>query len=169
MTWTRRARVFWPLLATVLLTDCATKQLADAYLQPEHVPHEVLGDVVRFTLAYNPYAAMGLNVGSYSRIAISAVVCVALFVLFRLYRDTPAGARLRAAALGLIVGGALGNLGSRLSSDRGVTDFIDIGLGDWRFFTFNVADISVFCGALLLLLASGSAPRDTTADGSRIK
>jgi signal peptidase II len=153
MTWSKRARVFWPLLVTVLLADCTTKELADAYLQPEHVPREVIGTVVRFTLAHNPYAAMSLNLGSYSRVAIPALIVAALFVLLRLYRETPPAGRLRAAALGLIVGGALGNLGSRLASSEGVTDFIDIGLGNWRFFTFNVADIGVFCGALLLIAA----------------
>jgi signal peptidase II len=168
MTWTKRARVFWPLLMTVLLTDCTTKVLADAYLQPDHVPRAIIGDVVRFTLAHNPYAAMGLNLGSYSRIAIPLAVVVALIMLFRLSRETPPAGRLRAAALGLIVGGALGNLGSRLFSDRGVTDFIDIGVGAWRFYTFNVADAGVFCGALLLLRAfdsSRTAGHGTAPDG----
>ena len=165
MTWSKRARVFWPLLVAVLLTDCTTKELADAYLQPEHVPREVVGNVVRFTLAHNPYAAMSLNFGSYSRVAIPILVVVALVFLFRLYRETPPAGRLRAAALGLVVGGALGNLGSRLFSSEGVTDFIDIGFGDWRFFTFNVADIGVFCGALLLLSAFDTRRHPAPARG----
>jgi signal peptidase II len=111
---------------------------------------------------------MGLNLGSYSRIAIPLAVLVALVMLVRLYRETPPGGHLRAAALGLIVGGALGNLGSRLFSARGVTDFIDIGVGEWRFYTFNIADVGVFCGALLLLRAfdsSRTAPPGTAIDG----
>ena len=55
------------------------------------------------------------------------------------------------AALGLIIGGALGNLTDRLRSPRGVVDFIDMGLGDYRFWTFNVADVGVTAGAALLL------------------
>jgi signal peptidase II len=158
MTWSKRARIFWPLVVTVLLTDCTTKELAEAYLQPEHVPHAVVGDVVRLTLAHNPYAAMGLGLGPYSRVAISLFVVGAIVLLARLYRQTPPGSRLQAAALGLIMGGALGNLTTRIVSRAGVTDFIDIGVGDWRFYTFNVADIGVFCGALLLLRAMGTAP-----------
>ena len=42
------------------------------------------------------------------------------------------------------------NLLDRLRSPRGVVDFIDIGIGDMRFYTFNVADMAVFCGAALL-------------------
>ena len=55
------------------------------------------------------------------------------------------------AALGLITGGAVGNLADRLRSPRGVVDFIDMGLGDYRFWTFNVADVGVTVGAALLL------------------
>jgi signal peptidase II len=153
MTWSRRARAFWPILAVVLLTDCTTKELADTYLLPEHVPHDVIGSVVRLTLAHNPYAGMGLGACPYSRVVISIIVALALMMLVRLYRATPPTGRLRAAALGLVIGGALGNLGSRLTSHAGVTDFIDIGVAGWRFFTFNVADVGVFCGVLLLLRA----------------
>jgi signal peptidase II len=50
----------------------------------------------------------------------------------------------------LIVAGASGNLLDRLRRPRGVVDFIDIGIGDVRFWTFNLADVAVFCGAVLL-------------------
>jgi signal peptidase II len=155
----QRARVFWPLLAIALLTDCTTKELADLYLQPEHVPHDVIGSVVRLTLAHNPYAGMSLSLGPYSRVVISIAVVLCIVLLARLYQATPPAGRLRAAALGLIIAGALGNLGSRLASRDGVTDFIDLGLGSWRFFTFNVADVSVFFGSLMLLRAMDSPER----------
>jgi lipoprotein signal peptidase len=66
MTWTRKARYFWPVTLVVLLTDCATKRVAEETLAPAHLPHAVLGDLVRFTLAYNPGGAMSLSFGSYS-------------------------------------------------------------------------------------------------------
>ena len=153
MTFSPRARVFWPLLAVALTTDCTTKELADHYLQPENVPHDVVGSVVRLTLAHNPYAGMGLSFGAYSRVAISCVVILCIVFLGRMYRATPPAGRLRAAALALVMAGAVGNLISRLVSGAGVTDFLDVGFGRWRFYTFNVADISVFCGAVLLLRA----------------
>ena len=60
--------------------------------------------------------------------------------------------------LALIAGGALGNLLDRLRSVRGVVDFIDVGIGDSRFWTFNVADSGVTCGAILLMLVLWSRP-----------
>jgi signal peptidase II len=63
---------------------------------------------------------------------------------------------LLSVALGLLLGGALGNMLDRLS--RGyVVDFVDIGLGDLRFYTFNVADSAITC-SILLLLASALLP-----------
>ena len=68
--------------------------------------------------------------------------------------------------MGLIVGGALGNLVNRLWSARGVVDFLDLGLGGRRFWTFNVADIGVTLGAVLLvwvLHREGNREEDGTA------
>jgi signal peptidase II len=53
-------------------------------------------------------------------------------------------------ALSLVSAGAVGNLIDRLRSARGVVDFIDIGTATWRWPTFNVADIAVTTGAVLL-------------------
>ena len=57
---------------------------------------------------------------------------------------------MRVLALGLAWGGAAGNLIDRFHSPQGVVDFIDIGVGDVRFWTFNVADSAVTVGALML-------------------
>ena len=152
MAWRPKTRVFWPILLTLLIADCASKELAETYLAPEHTPHELIGSVVRLTLAHNLGGAMGLSLGSYSRIGLALLALLALF-LGRLYVRTPATARLRAAALALVVGGAIGNLGNRLLSPRGVTDFIDVGVHSWRFWTFNVADAGITLGAALLILA----------------
>ena len=151
MTWSPRARVFWPILVTLLIADCTTKQLAETYLVPEHTPHDVAGSVVRLTLAHNSGAAMSMSLGQYSRIGFSLAALVVIIILIRLYLATPMADRTRAAALALLVGGATGNLLNRLTSARGVVDFIDIGVPVWRFWTFNLADTGVTIGALLLL------------------
>ena len=151
--WSPRTRVFWPILLTLLIADCTTKTLAETYLTPERTPHDVIGSTVRFTLTHNAGAAMSLSLGRWSRVGFSLAAVVALVVLAQLYRATPAGARRRAAALALLVGGALGNLVNRLLSPRGVTDFIDIGVQSWRFWTFNVADAGITIGAALLIVA----------------
>lgn len=115
-----------------------------------HVPRDVLGSVARLTLAFNRGAAFGIHVGTWSRILLSLVALVVIGLLFRLYRETPPGASRRTLALGLVCGGAVGNLIDRIASSRGVVDFIDIGVGTTRFWTFNVADSAVTIGAILL-------------------
>ena len=74
-------------------------------------------------------------------------------MLSKLYRMTAPGDRLRVVALGLVCGGAVGNLIDRVRSPIGVVDFLDIGFRDWRWPTFNVADMAVSIGAFLLAWA----------------
>lgn len=145
-----KAVLFWPLLLAVLALDVTTKSLAVAHLVPEYVPHEVLGDWVQLTLAYNPGASFGIGAGPYSRVIFIVLAAFALVILSQLYRATAPDDRARAAALGLVSAGALGNMIDRLRSSRGVVDFIDLGIADVRFYTFNVADVAITVGALLL-------------------
>jgi len=145
-----KAAVFWPLVSLLVLADCTTKQVAADRLEPEHVPHEVLGDVVRFTLAYNPGASFSVSLGEHTRWILSTLAFGVLGVLMMQYRRVAQHDRVLALALAFIVAGACGNLLDRLRRPRGVVDFIDIGIGDVRFWTFNLADVAVFCGAVLL-------------------
>lgn len=144
------ALVFWPVLAFVAVMDVVTKAIAVRTLVPQRVPHEVLGDFLRFTLVYNPGAAFGLHVGPLSRWIFTALTLVALVILGRLYVSTQRGDMPRVLALALVCAGAIGNLLDRLRSDLGVVDFLDVGLGDSRWPTFNVADMAVSIGAMLL-------------------
>jgi signal peptidase II len=149
----------------VLVTDWITKRLAVASLSPAHVPHEIIGEYVRFTLAYNRNAAMGLSLGQYSRIGFTVTAIIMLVVIGAIYRKVEPHVRGEAAALGLIAGGAMGNLADRLTSALGVVDFIDVGIGDLRFWTFNVADAAVTTGAVLLILLttrSGKQPKTSS-------
>ena len=146
----RKARAFWPVLLVLLVSDCTSKRAAEIMLAPAGVPHEVVGDVVRFQLAYNVGAAMGLTIGRHSRIVFSVMALLAVGVLARLYRQAARDDWRLALAVALIIGGALGNLLDRLRSPLGVVDFIDVGMGGLRFWTFNVADVGVTLGAGLL-------------------
>lgn len=153
----KKARLFWPLLLGLLLADCGSKRIAEDTL-PLHSPQEVVGDVVRFTLAYNPGAAFGIDVGASSRVVFTILTLVALVALLSMYRTTPAHQRVQVAALGLITGGALGNLYDRLRGAAGVVDFIDVGVGGTRFWTFNIADAGITIGALLLAISLWTEP-----------
>ena len=151
----------------MLAADCATKLAAVEELSPAYVPHEVAGDVVRLTLAYNPGAAMSLSVGEHDRATFTFLAVVALGVLTALYRRTPGPARTQAVALALITGGALGNLVDRLRSPQGVVDFIDIGVGSLRFWTFNLADVGVTAGALLLAVSIWRSTQDEEEESAK--
>jgi signal peptidase II len=154
ISWTPKARRFWPLFLLLLLADCATKRAAETHLVPAHVPHELFGELVRLTLAYNPGAAMSISLGAHSRLGFSMLALGALAILGYMYRRTAAADGLAAAGLALL---------DRLRSPRGVVDFIDVGIGDLRFWTFNVADVGITCGAVLLVLA---LQRSADGDGA---
>ena len=155
---------FWPILIAIVAVDIATKAIAVRALDVVRVPHDLIGQVVRFTLVYNPGAAFGLHVGEYSRWVFTVLTIGALLILGRLYITAPEGDRSRIAALALVCGGAIGNLIDRLRpGSRGVVDFIDIGFGDARWPTFNVADIAVSLGAFLLAVVLWAEERPEPA------
>jgi signal peptidase II len=148
-----KGTLFWTLIATIVVIDVVTKFIARSTLVPYRMPREVIGEWVRFTLVFNQGAAFGLHLGPWSRQIFLLLTVVALFILGRLYKDTRPGDRLRIIALGLVCGGAIGNLIDRIKSPLGVVDFLDMGFGNWRWPTFNVADIAVTTGAILLAWA----------------
>ena len=148
----RRTGTFLNIALPLVIADWITKRLAVSGLQPPHTPHEVFGDVVRLTLTFNRDAAMGLSLGPWSRWGFAAVAMVAAIVLLVVLRRSAGKSRWYPIALGLVCGGAIGNLIDRVRWPHGVVDFIDIGVGAYRFWTFNVADTGVTVGAALLAL-----------------
>src|SRR4029078_5727516 len=126
-----------------------TKSLASR-LDRDAVPRELYGDWLRLTLVHNKGAAFGLYVGEHSRWIFMVLTIIALVILARLYAATRSGDIIRSVSLALVCGGAVGNLIDRNTSEKGVIDVIDIGLGDSRWPTFNVADMAVSLGAFLL-------------------
>lgn len=143
-------RLFGAIAASIFAADQVTKLVAVDVLSPAYLPRRVVGDALRFTLVYNPGAAFGLHLGPQSRWIFMALTVGALVLLGRLYAETQRGDLRRVVAIALVCGGALGNLVDRVRSARGVVDFIDVGAGLVRWPTFNVADMAVSCGALLL-------------------
>jgi signal peptidase II len=140
--------LFWGTALGVVLLDFATKQLAVRALSNGSFP--VAGDWLVLRLVYNPGAAFGIHVGSYSRWVFMVLALVALVVLGAMARQTRPDQWFRLTALGLVCGGAVGNLVDRVKSGRGVVDFIDVWIGSFHWPTFNVADMAVSVGALAL-------------------
>lgn len=146
----RNLRIVVPVAVVVVVTDQVTKTWALRALQDE--PIEVLW-TLQFNLTYNTGAAFSRfpGLGPYIGV-LAAVVAVALF-----WTGRTVATRTGAVAVGMILGGAVGNLVDRAfrAGDGGVmggavVDFIDL---QW-YPIFNVADIGVVCGALLLLVAT---------------
>lgn len=156
----------WPAVAagSAIVLDVVTKRWAVDALAPMHVPHEVFGPWVRFTLAFNRGAAFGMHLGEWSRVAFGVIAMVILGVLVSLYRETPPQEPWRRLALALVAGGAVGNLIDRIRWSQGVVDFIDIGTMTWRFWTFNVADSAVTVGTILLLWTMRETPAPAEGD-----
>lgn len=145
-------RLYFATAAVVIVLDLVTKAVAEtSLLQVSAIP--VLGEWFQLRLVYNRGAAFGLHLGPFSRWLFAGFAVVAAVVLHQFSRKAEAGDRLRQLACGLVTGGALGNLVDRLRSDRGVVDFLDIGIGALRWPTFNVADIAVSCGAVALAIS----------------
>jgi signal peptidase II len=138
------------LLATaalVLALDLATKAMATCKLAFGK-PRELLGEFVRLTLVHNTGAAFGLFPGS--RFAFILFSTAAMGVILALYFRLPGRSRVQLAAMGALLGGALGNLHDRVRYGY-VVDFIEIGVGRYHWPVFNVADMAVTGGVALLL------------------
>jgi signal peptidase II len=143
----RPALVLAGTAAVLYAADQVTKALIVANL--EHGARvELIGDVVRLWHVRNTGAAFSILPGAtwlFIPVTLVALGLVAYF--FREFRTRSLWIHV---VLGMILAGTLGNLTDRLRSGY-VVDFIDVGIGDLRWPTFNVADPSVVIGILLLV------------------
>jgi signal peptidase II len=145
-------RLFWVAALALVVGDFTTKRLAEQTLLP-FPPVEVVGEWVQLRLVYNQGAAFGLHLGPWSRWIFLGVAVLAIVLLYRLARSSPARDWMRQASCALVAGGAAGNLVDRIRSAQGVVDFIDVGVGATRWPTFNMADMGVSVGAIALALS----------------
>jgi signal peptidase II len=143
------------LLGVCVGCDHAAKQIARHALAPGTAV-SLAGETVRFELALNPGAFLGLGAGAPAPLrgllllgAVPLALAAACVLLWR------AGLPSRAARLGLALfaGGGVANWLDRLLHGGAVTDFVSLGLGPLRTGVFNLADACVLAGAALLLLA----------------
>ena len=142
----QRGGVFAACAAGVILLDQVTKTIASArLLMGQPVP--LLGNTVRFTLVHNTGAAFGLFPGSRLPFIVISLLAIAV-VLYLFLRETYRSLANR-ILLGCILGGAIGNLIDRIRLGW-VVDFIDMGVGTFRWPVFNVADSAVTLGVLFL-------------------
>jgi signal peptidase II len=141
------AILFFSLFVVVI--DQATKLIVKNRFDLGET-HEALGSVLRFTFVQNPGIAFGIHFGDTWFYALFASIA-SLALLIYLYRMRQSRFTFR-LALALILGGAIGNLIDRFVHGE-VIDFIEIGLASWRWpFIFNIADIGVTSGMMILIV-----------------
>ena len=139
------------LIATTVLADQLTKAAALSLLsQGTAVP--VLPSF-NLTLGFNTGASFGMMGGFMAgKPLLMAALTGALTIAFAVMAFRAQHA-LERAGFALVVGGALGNIIDRVRQGA-VTDFLDLYWRDWHWPTFNVADIAITLGAVLILAAS---------------
>jgi signal peptidase II len=143
----------WPLFAALAGAIVATDQLAKALVTGSLAPGEsveVVGETVRIVFGQNTGALFGLFKDNAAMFGVVSLVVVGLIVL---YHARAAASLYLTITLGLLLGGAIGNLIDRLRLGY-VVDFVDVGIGALRFYTFNVADSAISLAILLLLAAA---------------
>jgi lipoprotein signal peptidase len=132
----------------VALGDLLTKQVAVLWvgsLEPR-----VTG-VVRFGVVHNDKGAFGLTAGNYTFELSLALTLAALVLIVPVARDLARIDDRSSSALGLIAGGAIGNLASLLLSPAGVVDFIAVQRADGAGIVLNVADVAAYAGVVMLM------------------
>lgn len=141
---------WWWLAVVVAMADQASKYFALTRLQDGDV---AVAPFLNFILAFNSGAAFGFlsDAGGWQNAFFVAIaVAVGVAILFMLRQLKPGQAHI-AVALMLVLGGAVGNLIDRLRFGH-VVDFIDFYIGNWHWYTFNIADAAITIGAIVLAL-----------------
>jgi len=164
----RRWVAFFAIAAGVVVVDQATKAYVVANY-PLEKPVQLIGDWLRIWYIQNSGAVFGMFAHQAGLFAIATLAILGVIIWFHA-RSAASGGWIATVALALLFGGAVGNLIDRLRLDH-VVDFVDMGIGDWRFYTYNVADAAVSTSIVLLLVLAfvpGIARRfgGTAEDGS---
>ena len=145
--------------AVVILLDQLSKWwILDVVMQP--VPHVVeVTPFFNLVMAWNTGVSFGTFGSSYAFMpyvlsAVALAIVVALLLWLR-----QADRRFVALALGMVIGGAIGNVIDRFRFGA-VADFLDFHIGGWHFWAFNVADSGISVGVALLVLDGLFAGRE---------
>lgn len=165
--------LLWAALWVAVLTlalDQVTKWYVVRHLRlAELYEINVVDPYLSLRMAWNQGVNFGLfaseqDLVRWALIAVAGVICV--WVAVWLVRSRPG--RWVQIAAGLLIGGALGNVIDRVIYGA-VADFLNMSLPSWRNpYSFNVADIAIFAGALGLVLLPGTADGgQNTRDAAR--
>jgi signal peptidase II len=161
--------IFLALAAGVVVIDQLAKTWIDASFvsavpgvpsgQPSG-PTPVIGELVRISKTYNDGGIFGLFDAAAPILGLLSVAIIAGIAWYE-WRHGAAAGPIVTVGLGLLLGGALGNLIDRARFGH-VIDYVDVGIGSSRFYAFNVADAAISIGILLLIVAAILGDRVTT-------
>lgn len=161
----RRWLVFGAIAVAVLVLDQVSKAWVEASFQlasgnvpagTPGAPTPVVGDLVRIARSWNDGGIFGLFGQSATILGLASVAVSGIILWVEAHQGVQS--LLLTVALGLLLGGALGNLLDRLRYGH-VVDWVDTGLGSLRFYTFNVADSAISVAVVLLLAIGLLGPR----------
>jgi lipoprotein signal peptidase len=144
----RHLRILARIALLVAVGDWLTKAVAARLVGSDPL---VFSDRFRFAVVHNDAAAFGLSAGAYTWPLNLALTLAAIVLMVPVARDLARIDEAAPRALGLIVGGALGNFASLLLSPPGVVDFISIGFGTHSELVLNVADVAAYIGLAMML------------------
>ncbi|MEO0115586.1 MAG: signal peptidase II [candidate division WOR-3 bacterium] len=153
-----RIRLFLLISALAFFFDQLTKFLVQKTIPLYHT-QPIIGDFFRITLLKNPGGIFGIRIFSDISYYLMPLIGIVIVIIFALRTKN----FFYLTAYALILGGAIGNLWDRIRTG-GVVDFIDIGIKNLRWYTFNLADAYIVVGILMILGAEifGPKPRSET-------
>ncbi len=167
----RIQRLALVMFVLVLSVGCdqATKSVVKSTLASSS-PVSLLGDSIRFQYSENSGALLNLGSTLTSGTRFALLIVLVSLVLTGITVFIVASRRLALAqviALSLVVGGGVGNLVDRVANNGNVVDFMWMGVGFLHTAIFNLADVCIVAGIVLLFLSTVRSPhRATDAAGS---
>ena len=154
------------IIFACVAVDQATKWLAKKYLAPDGF-FSFAGDTVRLQYAENTGAFLSLGSSlpePWRHIVFTVLVGIFLTALLAYLIFSRTLPRTYVTCLSLVCGGGFSNLIDRMAYDGRVVDFLNVGIGPLRTGIFNVADMAITTGAILLLIDNFRKPAEKTAN-----
>lgn len=145
-TLKKNLKIFILFLIMALLLDQLSKIVVVTVINPFDPPRDIIGSLIRFKLAFNPYGVFSIQFGPKFLYYVLNVLGITAFTFIGLTQES----RVNAAVWALIIGGALGNFLDRLRM-KYVVDFIDMGVGNYRWYIYNLADAFITVGIVILI------------------
>ncbi len=136
------------IIVEVVFLDRITKSIVSQRLIPNK-SLSIIGNFFKVTLVFNPGGVFGTRIGGNLFYILAAIFAALILVVWFLKKKTSVA---HITAISLMLGGAIGNLIDRIRIGK-VIDFLDFGIGNYRWYTFNIADSAITVGITIIIFA----------------